>query len=255
MATGFIKNPKILEEDYRVDDLLDFSSIISDFENTLAKLNNNSVIGLIGKFGSGKSTMLYQLYKNKLDESTQKWVHFDAWKYPERKDLWEGFVLDFANQIDRSLFSKIKNKIDGTSKSALKTLVGVVAQGANFFLPGANIIERFSYFLSDSPVKRVFEIQELLNDLIKETDKEIYIIVEDIDRSSDRGLFFLETLRNFIKENSFKKKVIVIVPIGNKYFDEEKDSYLKTLDYQFDFNPVGIGFNKFIRELFVDTFL
>ena len=208
MSQGFTKNNRILDEDYRVNDLLDFSIVIKDFQDTLDKIQNNAMIGLVGKFGSGKSTMLYQLYKDKKDSEKEKWIVFDAWKYPERKDLWEGFVLDIARNLDEKLFKEARKKIEGNSKSDIQSLIKVLFRGANIFLPGASIGENFASLFGSSPARRVFEFQDILKELINNANKDVYVIVEDIDRSGDRGIFFLETLKHFIKENTFNKKEI-----------------------------------------------
>lgn len=249
---NFIKNEKILEEDYKSDDLLDFSKIIKDFKDRLDQISKNSIIGLIGEFGSGKSTMLYQLYKEQKEEDGEKWINFDAWKFPERKELWEGFVLEIARNLDEKLFNETRKKIDGEQHNDIKNLIKVIFRGANYFLPGASIGENLSSLFKTSPVKRIFEFQEILSQIINETKKDIYIIIEDIDRSGDRGIFFLETLKNFIKENKFNKKIIIVVPVGEKKRREDdfKDSYDKVLDYEFYFKPENINFSKFIKEIF-----
>jgi ABC-type phosphate/phosphonate transport system ATPase subunit len=44
--------------------LLDFSKTIKIFSKKLDSIKESSIVGLIGKYGSGKSTMLHQI-KNK----------------------------------------------------------------------------------------------------------------------------------------------------------------------------------------------
>src|SRR3989339_941445 len=102
---SFIKNEKILEEDYKTNDLLNFSEIVNSFRKKLEQISENSIVGLIGKFGTCKSTMLYQLYKEqKRETDIERWINFDAWKYPEKKELREGFVLEIARDLDKKLF-------------------------------------------------------------------------------------------------------------------------------------------------------
>ena len=250
---NFVKSPQLLEENYRYDDLLGFSESIADFRKSLDSINTNSVVGLVGKFGSGKSTMLYQLYKESAIPDTEHWIVFDAWKYPERKDLWEGFVLDVAKNIDKKLFDNARKKIDGTNNADIQSLINVIFSGFNYFLPGAGIGKNFASLFKSSPARRVFEFQEILYDFVKKTNKNLFFIVEDIDRSGDRGVYFLETLRYFIKENNFDGKLIVIVPIGNIQYKENQDSYLKTLDYKFDFDATKLDFKNFISEIFDDS--
>ena len=75
-----------------------------------------------------------------------------------------------------------------------------------------------------SPAKRVFEFQEILTAIIKSQKKNIFIVIEDIDRSGDSGIFFLETLKHFLRnlEITVKHRVIAIVPIGDKSYRGDK---------------------------------
>ena len=60
---SFLKDRSVMEEGHRVDDLLDFSSESSRLESYINDISHSSIIGYIGKFGSGKSTCIYQLIK------------------------------------------------------------------------------------------------------------------------------------------------------------------------------------------------
>ena len=246
MENSFAKDEEILEEDHKRDDLLDFSKIINDFKSLFQQTDKNSLIGLVGEFGSGKSTMLYQLYRNEKEE--EKWFTFDAWKYPDRQDLWEGFVLDFSKEVSPEEFKKVDKEIKGEQNDDKKTLIKVLSK-----IPGFAILEGVNHFFKTSPATRVDQVQRILHEQINKVDKELFIIIEDIDRSGDRGVFFLETLRNFIKNNNFKRKIVIIVPIGNKNLKKDADAYRKILDYIYFFELKNVNFVKFFQEvLFID---
>ena len=266
MKNTFIKNLDLIEESYQVDDLLDFKSIIDDFKERINKIDKNSVVGLIGPYGSGKSTMLYQIYKDQIytdkksgnssNQQTEKWFIFDAWQYPERKDLWEGFVLDIARQYNAKLFKKIRKRIDGTNMREIKALGNTVTDILSLKYPPVRFFKNFIHLFQTSPIKRVYDFQDLLSGILNKIDainKKSFIVIEDIDRSGDMGVFFLETLKHFIKtqEKNMNHKVIVIVPIGNDTFYKSRptrESYLKILDYHFPFNTSLINFTNFIEH-------
>ena len=262
MTYTFIKRPELIEESYQTEDLLDFTSIIDDFKARINKIDKNSVVGLIGPYGSGKSTMLYQIYKDQIntnDNSKEaKWLVFDAWQYPERKDLWEGFVLDIARQCNKKLFNYARNIIDGKHGQVIKNVSSVAADTVNTFLPGASVLKNLIPLFHTSPARRVYEFQELLVDIInKKVKKDVFIIIEDIDRSGDMGVFFLETLKHFIKNNAkeLKHKIVVIVPIGEEIWQEGgdkkiRDSYSKILDLKIAFLQEDIDFTNFITQVF-----
>ncbi len=280
MTNTFIKRPELIEESYQTEDLLDFSSIIDDFKERINKINNNSVVGLIGPYGSGKSTMLYQIYKDQINvgnhnnskaskgnnsknNSTppkEKWFIFDAWQYPERKDLWEGFVLDIARQCDEKLFKKIENRIDGNTGKNKKALSNAAIDTSALIFPPAKILKNFTYLFQTSPIKRVYDFQDLLLDILNRIDttgEKVFIVIEDIDRSGDMGIYFLETLKYFIKncEKDIKHKIIVIVPMGEEIWQEGgdkkiQDSYSKILDLNITFPQEDIDFTNFINQVF-----
>lgn len=248
MSKGFIKNEDILAEDYRVIDLFDFSSFQTKLKNEVDRLTKPSIVAIVGKFGIGKSTMLYNL--SQCAEKNEKWIQFDAWKYPDRKNLWEGFVLDFAEQVGEK--KEVIKKIDGTSaKSKWVDLATDIASGVSSFIPKeVNFLDKFVNIFQKSPATRVFQLQDILRTLIKHIDQNLYIVIEDIDRSGDKGVFFLETLKQFLQSLSIDKKIIVFVPISDDSYYDKNESYLKTVDV-FNF----FEHKKFFLENFVNKLM
>jgi KAP-like P-loop domain-containing protein len=241
---SFIKNPSLLIENHRIDDLFDIDSIANDFKSKLINAPHKSIMGLIGEYGTGKSTMLYKVSKQIENDF---WIEFDAWKYPERKELWEGFVLDFARQIDNKTFESVRQKIDGKQNDDKKTLVNTVGS-----IPGLAAIKNLTHFYETSPARRTFEIQDILKNLIsdKAKDKKIYIVVEDIDRSGDAGIFFLETLKYFLQNLDVPNTIKIIVPIADSKFYDHTDSYIKCLDLVDFYQPSNIKMDKFVESVF-----
>ncbi|HWR84096.1 MAG TPA: P-loop NTPase fold protein [Candidatus Deferrimicrobium sp.] len=244
MTKGFIKNQDLIQEDCKVEDLLDFSKLIATFSRKLDSISRPSIMGLVGRLGIGKSTMLYQMQKGR--RTSEQWISFDAWKYPERKDLWEGFVLDFADQIGER--KKAQDKLDG--KDNKSKYVGATAGIISGLTGGLINLEFIKDFIESSPAKRAFEIQEILSGLIKQQEKDIYIVIEDIDRSGDAGIYFLETLRQFLKQLNLQRKFIAVVTIGDDYYEQQFEKYLKCLDYVEVFTPHDIGLSRFVETVF-----
>ncbi len=246
---SFIKSPGILREDYKVEDLFDTDKFATDFKFKLENAPHRSIIGLIGEYGTGKSTLLH-----KISQSISKdlWIEFDAWKFPERKELWEGFVLDFARQVDEKSFEDVRKTIDGQQNDDKKTLINTVG---DIPIPGFAAIKNLTHFYETSPARRTYEIQDILKNLIEEKakDKKIYIVVEDIDRSGDAGIFFLETLKYFLQKLEVSTTIKVIVPIANQKFYENSDSYVKCLDIVDFYSPTDVKMDKFVSNVFTDS--
>lgn len=253
-SEGFVKNEnkKLLEENSRVEDLLDLSIELDKFKTKIDSISFSSLVGFIGKFGTGKTNFLNQ-YRKKIEDENNKWFEFDAWKYPERSDLWENFILEVARQTNEDQFDNTIWKIDWTINDHKKTRINTI-----WDLPGFAAFKNFNYFFETTPAKRTFELQILLSELFnKIEEKNIYIVVEDIDRSGDNWIFFLETLNHFVKELKIEKRIIIIVPIGEENYNDDlkKLSYSKCLDYRHDFSLREIKLDKFVERIFDDEVL
>ncbi len=246
MIDGFIKNHELLEEKSNVPDLLGCEPACAMFAKKLDSLTKSSVVALVGPFGSGKSTMLHQIMTQRSEK--ELCIEFDAWKYPDRKDLWEGFVLDLAKCIGPKIKAETENKIKGTIHNDVKALINTVSG-----IFGLSFIKGLNHFFERSPAKRVDDIQDILAKCINNCEKEILVIVEDIDRSGDSGVFFLETLKQFIRCAVLNKKITIIVPISNASYYNKLDSYLKCIDYFEFFIQNEIKLSKFVDEVFDES--
>jgi len=246
----FIKNENLLQESSNIDDLLNRDSEIDKFSNKIDELTWSLIRWFVWQFWIWKSTLIANVKKSRNDKGyDEKWFEFDARKYPDRKDLREWFVLDFARQVDEKTFNQARKLIDWEQNEDKKTLINLVWK----IIPWWDVLSELSYFFNTSPAKRVFEIQEIFQKLVKKIkEKRIIIVVEDIDRSWDAGIFFLETLKQFISKNDFWKEILVIMPLWTDKYYENLDSYLKPIDYFDFFTPWAPKLEKFIKEIFVD---
>lgn len=243
MIKGFIKENDELDEKSQVSDSLGIEHIYKGFTNKVFSIQKPSIFALVGPFGIGKSTMLNQIMIERVGKEI--WFEFDAWKYPDRKDLWEGFVLDLAKSTSPAEFDKAEKTIEGKQNDDKKTLVSVLSK-----IPGLASLEGLNHFLQTSPAKRVDDIQKILKDLIQKAEKDLFIILEDIDRSGDAGIFFLETLKQFLRTSELKKKVIIIVPIAKDNYYKNIDSYAKCIDYFDFFENIEIKLDTFVTKVF-----
>lgn len=256
--SSFIKNQKLLRETPYVEDCLAYHSERKNLSKKLESIPPSSTVGLVGAFGRGKSTLLHNIKQQRLNQNkSERWVEFEAWQFPNRKDLWEGFTLEVTKQIEPKLFESIKKKIDGESKKAQQQLLNVAAEGiGTLLLPGSStLLKKFSYFLQTSPARRVFEIQNILMDVLDKNPGDLYIITEDVDRSGDYGMNFLETLKQFLKSTPLKNRVICIAPIATKNFmGDNHEAYLKCLDFIEFFDPKKPPLESFLKEVIRDDF-
>ena len=255
----FIKLDKIdiLSENHRDTDLFDWWCYVDKFTDKIKLFKKNTIMWFIGDFWNWKSTFLNQVIK-KVDKDI-KWIEFNARKYPDRKDLWENFILECAISINKSEFYEVLSKIDWTKWWDKKKLIELWSE---FLSTITNIkafdhIKHFGHFFNDTPVKRVFQLELTLKEILSKIEEPIInIIIEDIDRSGDSWIYFLETLHYFINENEIAAKLInIIVPIWSTKYRENLDHYGKCLDIVHDFKTNFLKFDWFIKELFDDSII
>jgi hypothetical protein len=234
---SLLQNEKLLNEEHKVDDRFDFTFVTNKLEHLVNIAPDKALICLIGPYGSGKSTALHQIQMKKKKQKNSLWFEFDAWRYPERKELWENFVLELAREFDNKTFEAFEKKLDGRSNADKAALLGVLAKGANILVPGAGIIGNLNHFLATSPATRTYQIQKILTELIENNlkNKLLFIVAEDIDRSGEAGIFFLETLKTYIKTLPDHIKIKCIIPVAEEKYDV--DTYLKCADIIEYFRP------------------
>lgn len=250
----FIKNETLLIETSKCNDLLNRERYIHEFSEKVGRIKGCSIMWLIWDFGIGKSTLINNVKELRISSNeNEKWIEFDAWKYPDRKNLWEWFILDFAKQVDEKIFNKAKKEIDGEQYKDQETLMKTIWSALWTFLPWWNIVSKLSHFFKSSPARRVFEIQDIFIKIINNISEEkIIIVIEDIDRSWDAGVYFLETLKQFITNNEFWKEILIIVPMGTSEYYNNIDSYLKPIDYFDFFKPEKRELDGFIKNVFIE---
>lgn len=271
-----IRDLKYIREDYRVNEgLIEFET--NKLKIELDQIEDSSIVALVGAYGVGKSTTLYNISLEDNDK-THRWFQFDAWRYPERKGLWDGLIIELAKEI--GVEHKATRKIDG-NKSIIGKWGGIVGELFSQFgesLPkveidkitldpkvaegAAKVSDKASSIFGRSPAKRAYELERILADVLLSVKEQIiYIVAEDVDRSGADGIHFLETLNYFIKNNQqlvdSKKKIVVIAPISDKiYLDSERrESLYKCVDIFIEYKPLVKSSTAFLKNVFTDEAL
>lgn len=277
----FLDQNKIWENDLQ-SDMWSFEKHKLKLSKRLFSIERNCIFWLIWAYGVWKSTLLNEISKEYIWNEKVKWICFDAWEIPDRKNLWDWLLLKLLKEIDNNKIEKAKKEISWEYYSWMFFLIIfciiislVLAYildeyyKSNSFLISVIIflyptllwvIPIILSFYKRNPITRLSEYKELLIDSLKKSkyDK-IYIVLEDIDRAGTEWIYFLETLKNFLeKENleEIKTKLIFIVPIaeeGDCWLDKKFQSYIKCLDYYEDYVN-AFDRTKFFNEVFLDGY-
>lgn len=289
-----IKNPELLKESNRDFDFFDFEKYTKSLLKSLKAYSSPTVTTLIGGYGTGKSVLLNEVRKLSLQSKAKppaKWVFFECWQYPDKRDLWEALILELVEQIDGkkkrdemlrsySDISTWRDSLAGylhNTGAAIATILGITAVmwltlstaddnirnllislATGFILVLIASIEFLAKPESKSAVSRLSDYKAELETTLENHKGTLYIVLEDVDRAGELGRRFFETVSHFIKDEMFLKNDIkVVVPIAD--IDDSKnkalrDSIDKASDNILHFNP-RYNADGFIGQVFTENFL
>lgn len=152
-----------------------FSNRIAD---TITKRNDNDglVIGLYGIWGEGKSSVLNMIEEELNTNDEVLIVKFNPWRFKDEDALILNFLKNISEVLNRELNTKTEKFVDFLKK------YGSVTSIFNFDL--SKLGENFS----DTQLE---DLKNRVNDFLKESDKKIVVIIDDIDRLDKQELFSL----------------------------------------------------------------
>ncbi len=265
---GFIKNISLLEEKISTEDRMENQIPISELCQKIDTFNNSVILGIVGDYGIGKSSLIESV-KNKREDKKEEeyWVDFDAWQFPDKRELWDGLILATAKQFGKE--KEIKCKLDGNSDDSKKTNIGITSDIIN---SGAELISTISPsvgliiktltaivgakskdIIDKTPATRVFEMQDIFLKLLENNNKKkIIFVLEDIDRAGQGGFYFLETFKQFIKSPELNKQIIAIVPVSTQSYENinTQEVYFKCMDYIHFYKNKVSNLNGFLSDIF-----
>ncbi|WP_296890630.1 P-loop NTPase fold protein [uncultured Methanobrevibacter sp.] len=147
-----------------------FADSIATSIINLPQKSDSIVIGLMGGWGTGKSSLL-NLVANGLKGYVNV-LRFNPWNYYSQQMLFSSFFDELIGCLDlnskfSALFQKYKYKI-----------IGAGVEFANTVQPGFGLV---SNFVPDSEFKTLDKLRDKLNDFFKHQPKTV-VIIDDIDR-------------------------------------------------------------------------
>lgn len=174
LCFNFFKTKENIWNKYEKDNLdieeenQDYIKIINQIEDDFKvyRGENSYSIGIIGEYGIGKTTLLTSLYKKFEKNNNIVTCWFEPWLYKDTDSLTKGFI----EMIERKL-SEYSGKVSCQLDSYLYDILKLSNQ------PIVNLILNIFYSKKES-----IELQNDIKKSIKEIDKTIIIIIDDLDR-------------------------------------------------------------------------
>ena len=153
-------------------------------------LEKSLVIGLYGKWGEGKSSVL-NFIENELTSDTVI-VRFNPWLYSDEQNLLKSFFYSIAESLDEKLEGS-KEKI-GKFLEDYSGIIGSFTQFAGFSTDG---LKDFGNNLKTSSIEKV---REKINQIILNSKKKIVVFIDDIDRLDVNEIQFVFKLVKLVAD-------------------------------------------------------
>ncbi len=96
---SLIKNTRLLDERPSDVEALGYEEEVAHVKQRIARLikrRKHAIVAYLGPFGVGKSTVLKEVKKL---TPAYKWVTFEMWRYSNRNELWDAFVIKVASEL------------------------------------------------------------------------------------------------------------------------------------------------------------
>ena len=176
------------------EDLLGRAKVANELSREIKSYKNEDslTIGIVGKWGSGKTSFINMVLENFEENDDYIIIKFNPWNISSRKQLISDFFLQLSNNIEK----KGSNEIIGAVGKSLGTL-------SKFFKPLGfipplsvlstigDITEKASEFINEyveSEKEDLESLKDNINNKLTNLNKKIIIVIDDIDRLCDEEI-------------------------------------------------------------------
>ena len=176
------------------EDLLGRAKVANELSREIRSYKNEDslTIGIVGKWGSGKTSFINMVLENFEENDDYIIIKFNPWNISSRKQLISDFFLQLSNNIEK----KRSNEIIGAIGKSLGTL-------SKFFKPLGfipplsvlstigDITEKASEFINEyveSEKEDLESLKDNINNKLTNLNKKIIIVIDDIDRLCDEEI-------------------------------------------------------------------
>ena len=206
------------------NDLLGINDFVTELANRIKNTNSQNgsfSIGIVAKWGLGKSTFLNSL-KNKFNSHQYVVIELNVWKYTSPNQIIEGLFDSLKEKLTKFSFT-INSKVQTYSTNLLKGTKNENLNGLK------NLIELFH---KDNNTKLQYDT---VNQEIKAINKKIIIFIDDLDRLDKKEIY--EVIRLIRNTANFSNTFFVVA--------YDRNYILNAIE---DINPSKT--NNFLEKIF-----
>lgn len=176
------------------NDLIDVEETVTTIYNFCVnvKTNESFAIGLIGPWGSGK-TSIVKLVKERIDESTNYVIisDFCPWDYNDVEQMFVGLCREIVSKLN---VPSVSYDLELYMKKYKKLL----------FECANNLLEiDFNSIIDEG--NSITNVREEINKVLQYSNKQLVIVIDDFDRLlEDEILFLVKALNNLVNFDNVK---------------------------------------------------
>lgn len=207
------------------EDKLNFDNSATVLKNLIIKSDTPISIGINGKWGSGK-TSLMQLVREKLEKYDESKIiigWFDTWNYSNEREIWRVLMISLLDDLDPKNKNSVDiiNLISSILNLGLITSKAWLSQGATLYSDQESILEKIKNIskirksreetIVRNQIKTVKAFRENFEKIVEksvEGNGKFVVFIDDLDRiMPDKILDIIEAIKTFL---SCKRCVFVI---------------------------------------------
>ncbi|HEC1794862.1 TPA: hypothetical protein R1740_001534, partial [Campylobacter lari] len=213
------------------DDLFNRSFVAENLNSMIQsyKEDDSIVFGIIGGWGSGKTSFINMVLEDFKDDENFIIINFNPWNISTRKQLISDFFTKLSAEIGRTNSSEQYQKLSDGLKALSYTFKPLK------FIPGldvfASIASEVSGNISDAlqktaemTEKNLDTTKEEINNAIKKIDKKIIIVIDDLDRLADTDI---QEIFQLVRSIADFKNTMYILAYDNEIVTKALDKIQK----------------------------
>ncbi|WP_432536421.1 KAP family P-loop NTPase fold protein [Kineococcus arenarius] len=183
-VAGSPGEPRLLGDDPvdAANDLLDRQGMAEHISKLLTRVrreSESSVLGLVGPWGSGKSSILRMLEDHLRNSGRSGWIvaRFTPWAYSDAESLQRGFFAELREAMPKGRRWKQTRQLIGKVATAVAPLASIGQYAGLSGEAPANLVR--DLIVGDTSVSAT---HERARRALQEQDQPILVILDDLDR-------------------------------------------------------------------------
>ena len=207
-------------------DILGRSNTAKELSRHILNYKNDDslTIGIIGEWGSGKTSFINMTLESLKNSENYIIFHFNPWNISTRKQLISDFFSQLSNEIGKIDSTAIIKGVSQNLKLLSKVFKPVslipipqISLIASFMEKSCEETGKFLEDISNQQEKSLDEVKEELNNSLEKLNKKVLIVIDDIDRLSDNDI---REIFQLVKSIADFKNTIYILSYDNKIVSE-----------------------------------